>query len=52
MGMEIAWMKKSGFELSGWPSIYMCIFFHSGIVSSLAEIFEEIGSGLETFGPT
>jgi hypothetical protein len=44
-------MKKSGFELSSWPSIYICIFFHCWRVL-LAEIFEEIGSGLETFGPT
>jgi len=44
-GMEIAWLKKSGFELSSWPSIYICTYFHSWIVSSLAEIFEEIGRG-------
>ena len=44
-GMEIAWLKKCDFELSSWPFVYLCTYFHSWILSSLAEMFEEIGTG-------
>jgi hypothetical protein len=38
-------LKKRGFELSSWPFTYICTYFHSWTLSSLAEMFEEIGSG-------
>lgn len=45
MAMEIAWLKKSGFELSNWPSTNICTCSHSWILSTLAEILDQIGSG-------
>lgn len=45
MAMQIAWLKKSGFELSSWPSTNICTYSHSWILSTLAEIFDQIGSG-------
>jgi len=45
MGVEIAWLKKSSFELSSWPSTYICTYFLSWILSTLAEIFEELETG-------